>query len=126
MDKYEALRRARGYWELDAEEKNRSYLMLLGRTGIFTHVELAKIGEVSPAIARNATTGLDLPRFRYGDKFDPRTIDSMLLVMEHFSAHGTVPRGMMELILPYTSMSVISRMTGIGVTDLANPEPLRP
>lgn len=126
MDKYEALKRARTYWGMEDKSKGSEYLLLLARTGIFTHVELGKIGDVTPYVARKVTHGIDLPYFKFGDRFDPRTLDSMLTIMEHYQAWGTVPRGLMDLILPYTSISVVSRMTGIGVSDLANPEPLRP
>lgn len=126
--KYKALRSARSYWNIPDQYTKRSpeIIQLYAKTGIFTHMELAKLIGVSPAMVRNATRGMDLPRYKFGDKFDPNTIDSMLLLMEHYDAWGKVPRGVIDLITPHTSLSVVSRMTGIGVTELAYAEPLFP
>lgn len=122
MEKYEALRLARTYWEMEGKGDTAQYALLLARTGIFTHMELSAICDLTPYAARKVTQGVNLPRYRFGEKFDPRTIDSMLVLLEHYQAWGNIPRGVLDLILPYTSLTVVSRMTGIGVSDLANPE----
>ena len=86
--KYDVLRQARQYWQMDKNDRSHGpeYMLLLARSGVFTHMEIAKLCDVTPYVARTVTRGIDMPRYKFGEKFDPRTLDSMMLVMEHYDA----------------------------------------
>lgn len=98
-------------------------IMLLARTGLFTHMELAAICDRSPYQVRVATHGIEhMPRYRFGEKFDPTTLDSIVALLEHYDKTGMVAKGLLDIITQRTSLTVVSRMTGIGVSALAGPD----
>lgn len=120
MDRIEALELAHKMWGQYEERWGHGPegLILLARTGLFNYQELSKITDKTPTQVRGATWDLDIPRYIFGDRFDPRTLDSMVTILVSYINTGEVARGIMDLITPHTNKRVVSRMTGIPVGEL--------
>ena len=119
MDRIEALELAHKTWERDDMwGHGPECIILLARTGLFNHQELAKLTGRTPTQVRSATWDMDIPRFNFGDRFDPRTLDAMVHLLVHYINQNEVAQGIIDLITPYTSKRVIARMTGIPLDSL--------
>lgn len=119
MDRVEALQKALDIYRMEERTHGPEYATMLGETKLFTHMEIASICEISPYMSRMATNGIPLPKYRFGEKFDPKTLDMLVTITVHYRNTGQVPKGLLDMTRVTTSISVISRLTGIGVSELA-------
>lgn len=119
MDKLEALEKAKSIWESDGGwGHGPEDVLFLARTRLFNYREISVITGKTNHAVRGVTWDADMPRYVLGDRFDPRSLDSLILLLVHYTNTGLVADGVVDLISPHTSKRVISRMTGIPIAEL--------
>lgn len=122
MDREETLRLALDIWKMEDQPHGPEYILLLARTGLFNHLEIAKITDRAPAsvIAVTREAGLDLPPYRFGMKFEPTSLDTLIKIASAWGDRHYVPAGLAELASTVNTYDVTSRLTGVPLHALVD------
>lgn len=121
MHNAELLNKAKYIYEYGHEEtRGPEWVTALAHSGRFNHMEIAAITRRPPSVVKKITDKIGVPPYRFGDKFDPKTLDALALISVHFYEHGTAPAGLVRLAAKTTSIATMSRLTGVPIDSLAD------
>lgn len=115
----EVLLKALEIWQMEQPSHGPEYLQHLAQFGLFNHMELAAICDKPQIITYRLYDQEDMPQYKFGMKFNPRTLDSLFAIAIHYELQNEVAEGLVQLCLDNgTSRDVISRLTGVPIDRL--------